>query len=141
MEATHVHQESTTALQTLYAEWLKWGFRLGFGTLVAAGVLYFFGLVPAKVPLDHLVTLWSLPADRFREVAHFPTGWSWLAEIRYPDILPFLGIAFLAGSPILCFARTAVAAWQSGERFFATISLLVAAVILASASGIIALRH
>lgn len=126
--------------QERYARWLGWGSRLGFGMLVASFAIYLLGLLPAQVPIDELPRMWTLPADEFLARAGIPSGWGWLGLAGRGDVLNLAGIAILAGCSVPCLAAVIPAFRARRERAFAWICVAEIAVLLAAASGLIAIH-
>lgn len=127
--------------QLLYAQLLGWGVRLGLTVMVVSGVLYFLELIPALIPLARVTELWGLSAGALIEQTHGPQGWRWVSFLPAPDILPFLGIAILAGGPIWSSLLTALIAWRRNDRLFALFALVAAAVVLLAATGAVSPHH
>jgi len=119
--------------QETYARWLERGTRLAFVFALVALVLYFSGLLPARVPLEELPALWRLPAAELLREAKVPSGWAWLAHLGYGDYLNLLAIAVFALLSLVCVARTVPAFLRAGERAAAVLALLQALVLLAAA--------
>lgn len=128
-------------LQNAYANWLEAGARLGLALLVITFVAYVFDVWEPHVPIEHLPSLWSLPAHEFRAATGGPTGWGWLLLLGHGDYLTYLGIAVLSMATIACYLRIAPALAMRGERLYAAIALAQIVVLALAASGILAGGH
>ncbi len=122
------------ALIERYATVVQWGVRVAMTVLVVAYVLYLSGLLPACVPHHQLVQLWSQPHRRLQEATGL-SGWSWLGELGHGDMLSLLGIAMLAGLPILALGSILPAVWRGRDRLFAVTVALLMGVLLYAAVG------
>jgi hypothetical protein len=122
--------------QEVYARWLAWGVRLGFGALVATFFLYVTGLVPPGIAPERLPQLWGLPVDQYIAATGAPTGWSWVARLREGDLLNLVGVAILASASIACHLRVLPLFVASRERVFAAICVAQVVVLVAAAAGV-----
>src|SRR5690349_1298559 len=122
--------------QEVYARWLAWGVRLGFGALVATFLLYVTGLVPAGIAPERLPQLWGLPVDRYIAATGAPTGGGWIARRREGALLTLAGAATLASASIVCPLRVLPLSLASRERIFAAICVARVVVLAAAAAGI-----
>jgi hypothetical protein len=125
----------------LYARLLDASSRIGLGLMVLAFLAYFFGLIPAHVPLDELPQYWSLPAHEFAARTQTPIGWGWLSLVPKGDMLTLLGIAWLAGCSLVSLAVLLPIYLRRGDRIYAGLALAEIAVILMAASGVLAGGH
>jgi hypothetical protein len=123
------------AEQQLYARWLDWGARAGFGALLAGFLAYALGWIEPHVPLERLPQLWALPVDRYLAASGSPAGWGWLRLAARGDYLILLAVAWLALTTIACCLRIAPPRWRRGERLLALIALAQALVLIAAAAG------
>ena len=119
--------------QDHYARWLDVGTRIVFVFATVALVLYLTGVVPAFIPLEEVVRLWTLPADELRRAAHAPAGLEWLRFLHYGDYLNVLAIAGFSLLSLVCTARVVPAFLRSGERLHALLAALQVLVLLGAA--------
>lgn len=94
-----------SAAELRYASWLDWGARLGFVALLAAFIVYVFGLVPTTVPIAELPRLWGLSASDYARATGMPMGWGWLHQWAQGESLALAAMAVLAAITMLCFVR------------------------------------
>ena len=127
----------TRDAQEHYARWLEVGTRVVFVFATVALALYFTGLVPAFIPLEEVVRLWTLPADELRRAAHAPGGSEWLAYVYYGDYLNLLAIAAFSLLSLVCTARVVPAFLRSGERLHALLAALQVLVLLGAALNLV----
>lgn len=120
----------------IFARWLGVGMAVGFATLVVSFALYVTGLLPASIPPAELARYWSLPVADYLAATHAPTGWSWIRRLGQSDVLNFLGLAILAGTPIAAYVRLAVHFAGTRERLLLAICLIEIAVLGAAAAGV-----
>lgn len=123
--------------QPLYAKWLAVGSQLGLGLLVVTFAAYVFDVWEPHVPIEHLPRLWSLPAHEFRSSTDGPHGWEWIALVGRGDFLTYTGVAALALTTIVCYARIVPALWTRGERLYAAIGAAQIVVLLLAATGLV----
>jgi hypothetical protein len=129
------------AEQLLYARWLDWGARAGLALLVASFGAYVLGLAAPHVPFEQLARAWSLPVDQYRAAVGAPAGWGWLALAARGDYMNYLGIALLAFSSLACMLRVLPSFLARGERAYALMAGLQAAVLAAAAAGLFGAGH
>jgi len=127
--------------QLLYALLLDWGARLGFAVLVLGFALYVFGVLSPHVPLDQLPGLWGQPAARYLHATGTPTGWGWLALVHKADLLNLVGIVLLAGCSLPPLLGVAWLYLKQRDTVLALICVLVVAVIVLAASGVLTAGH
>jgi hypothetical protein len=136
---TNAQQQQAEA--TRYAWVLDWGTRLGVAALFLSFVAYLTGLLPPHVPLKDLPGLWNLPVDAFLQRTDTPTGWGWLALAHKGDMANLIGIALLAGCSLAPLLGLIPLYLKRRDHAYAAICLLVAAVILLAASGVLTGGH
>ena len=121
-----------------YARVLEAGMRTGLATLAAGFVAYLIGWLPARVALDELPLLWTLPASEFLRATGTAGGWGWIASLSQGEALPLLGIAVLAAVPLGCFL--ALIPYYAARRdwvYFSIVALQIGILVFA-ASGVLA---
>jgi hypothetical protein len=127
--------------QRLYAGLLDWGARLGLLMLVLGFALYMLGVFAPLVPLEQLPALWNQPAARYLQQTGTPTGWGWLALVQKGDLLNLVGIALLAGCSLPPLLGAGGLYLKQRDWPMAAICLLVVAVIVLAASGVLTAGH
>ncbi|MFO7654792.1 MAG: DUF1634 domain-containing protein [Candidatus Krumholzibacteriia bacterium] len=121
--------------QRSYAAILEKGMLLGLLLLLLTYLVYVTGLLKPYVPLSMLPEYWGHEVGHYLHEAQVPIGWSWVTLLRYGDFLNFLGIATLAGTSIICYARILPRLWRGGDRVYALLAVLQILVLCLAASG------
>ena len=129
-------EDSASLEQRAYADVLDAGSKLSLAALAVSFALYWFAIVPPRVPFADLSHDWSLPVDRYLAAARVPTGWAWLELIGRGDYLSLVPIAFLSALTLLCYGRAMTMFWGKGERTFTVIAGLQIVVLAVAASGL-----
>jgi hypothetical protein len=127
--------------QIRYAEWLRWSGWLGLAVLAAAFFVYVTGLVPPAIPLGELPQLWRLPSHELMAQQPVKGGWSWVLALNRSDMLSLLGIAILSGCSVLPLLAATGVYLRRGDRLFAALCVLQAAVLVLAASGLLTAGH
>jgi hypothetical protein len=138
-QPTNAQQQQAEASR--YALLLDWGTRAGVAALFLSFAAYLTGLLQPHVPLEDLPGLWNLPVDTFLQRTHTPTGWGWLTLAHKGDMSNLIGIALLAGCSLAPLLGLIPLYLKRRDHAYATICLLVAAVILLAASGLLTGGH
>ncbi|MBI5430692.1 MAG: hypothetical protein HY938_09595 [Nitrosomonadales bacterium] len=133
---THISVE-----QQRYATWLSWGSRSGLAILVATFLAYVFGWLPARIPLDQMPNVWSLPTSEYLHQTGAPTGWHWLTLIGQGDFAGLLGIAWLSGCSLLCLVVVMPIYARRRDWIFLAICIIALLVQLLAASGMLTVGH
>jgi hypothetical protein len=136
-EITEVNKYASPE-QLRYARVLSAGVQLGFVMLVVSFVIYMTGVLPPLVPLEELPRYWGLPVGEFVKATHTPTGWGWLAQLGRGDMLNILGIAVLAAISAVSTLAVLPFFARRGELAHLVISILLIAVLVLSASNVLA---
>lgn len=135
--------------QFLYAKILAFGMYIGLGLLLATFFLYASGIMSPAVPLEALDNYWNLDSHHYMEaiekdhlqMGRLCNGWSWCRLLGKGDYVNFIGIAILASVTIFCFLAIVPALLRKGDKVYAVIALLEAAILSLAASGILAVGH
>lgn len=138
MDEPHAH---VLEEQGLYARWLAFGVRVGFGALVASFVIYMSGLMPARIPPSQLPRYWNLPVHEYLEATGAPTGWSWIFRLHEGDLLNFVGVAILGSTTLLCYLHVLPLFLRRRERALVAICILEVIVLAGAASGFMFTHH
>ena len=127
--------------QRRYADVLRWGTRAGLVVTCVAFAAYLLGLAPAQVPAADVAQIWSLSAQAAgtaladAPAAGITPAEGGLSPFVRADRLALLGIALLATCSVAALLAVVPSSLRRGERLFAALCLLEAAVILLAASG------
>lgn len=127
--------------QARYARWLQWGTRVGLALLLLSFAVYLTGLVPSHVPRRHLPELWSLPVGEYLRRTGTSAGWGWLALIGHGDVANLIGIAVLASCSLPALFSLVPLYAARGDRVYAGLCIVEAAVLAFAASGIVGAGH
>jgi hypothetical protein len=123
--------------QLRYADVLEKGMLLGLLALLLTYFLYVTGIVAPYVPLDKLAHYWRGEVGHYLHDAGIATGWNWVKMIGYGDFLNFVGIAFLAGVTIACYASIVPLLIRRRDRTYAVLAIVQIVVLSIAASGIL----
>lgn len=124
--------------QLRYALLLQWGMRIGLAVLVLSFAGYATGWLPAHLPPERLVQLWSQPVQAYLAASGSPTGWAWIRLAHHGDMMGLAGIAILAGCSVLSLLALVPLYAAARDRAFVALCLLQALVVLTAASGVFA---
>lgn len=127
--------------QLLYANILNKGMLAGMVILVVTFVLYLSGAMEPYVAVDQLPNYWHMNVTDYLQAINMPTGWGWLNMLGFGDVVNFIGIAFLAGVTIVCYAAIVPTLLRNKDFVYATIAILEVLVLLAAATGIVGGGH
>jgi hypothetical protein len=114
---------------------------VGLGVLAASFVAYALGWIPPLVPFSELPRLWEQPVVRFVAQTGAPTGWGWVAKLGTGDYLNLLGVALLSSVTAVAYARVLFVYLRRGDRWHAVLAAAQIVVLLAAASGFLAVGH
>jgi hypothetical protein len=127
--------------QLRYARVLEWGARIGLAAAVLAFALYLAGILPGRVPLQDLPTLWSLPLADYLQRSATPVGWEWIRLAMYGDFASIVGIAVLSSVSVACLAAVLPIYTRRSDRVYAILCVLAIGVLVLAASGVLVVRH
>lgn len=127
-----------TREQLVYAAALDVGIKIGFVVLAVTLAISMSGLFEARIPVEALPRYWDLAAGEYLRAADVPTGWGWVGLAHRSDYLNFVGVAFLSGITIVCYARILPYPFKSRDYLFVGMAVAQIVVLLFSASGILA---
>jgi hypothetical protein len=82
-----------------------------------------------------------LNSHDFLEHFNIQDGWGWVAMLGYGDFLNFIGIAFLSGVTIICYAAIIPTLLKNKDMIYAVIAILEVVVLATAASGFISAGH
>ena len=124
--------------QERYANWLEAGARIGLAVMVLGFALYMGGVLEPHVPLERLPSLWTVSAHDYVTATSVPLGWSWLAHLHRADMLAVVGVALLALCSVPCVLSLVPLYRSGGDRIYVFLCVAQVAVLLLSASGVVA---
>lgn len=127
--------------QLAYAHVLDRGVKIGFLLLLATFAPYALGLLTPQVPVEDLPRYWSLSVHDYLAATGMQAGWGWLRMLEKGDVLNFLGIAFLSGVSIVCYAVVAPRFFRKRDRIFGWLAVAEVLVLVLAASGVLKAGH
>ena len=123
--------------QLLYAKILNAGMLIGLGSLVIAFILYCISFTEPLIPLEKVQTYWVMSVHDYLKQSGIQTGWAWLGNLKYGDMLTFLPIAFLSLLTIVCYIAILPQLIRKKDTAYVVIAILEVAVLVLAASGIL----
>lgn len=130
--ASHAKEE-----QLLYAKVLNAGMAFGLLSTIGAFLVYISGLMPPKISFDDLQRYWKMPVNKYLKESGMHTGWSWLHDIGFGDMLNLLPIAFLSGLTIVCYLSILPSLRRQKDTAYVVIAVIEILVLVLAASGIL----
>jgi len=135
--------------QRIYANILNVGMYMGLALLLIGFALYVSGAVTPAVPVEEVANHWELSVGDYLDTVneqylhrdHHLTGWWWVTALEKGDYLNFLGIALLSGVTIVCFLGIIPTLFRKKDYVYAVIAIVEVAVLVAAASGVLAVGH
>ena len=127
--------------QLRYARVLEWGARIGLAIAVLAFALYVAGVLPGRVPLQDLPTLWSLPLADYLQRSATPVGWGWIKLAMHGDFASIVGIAILSSVSVACLAAVLPVYARRPDRVYVVLCVLAIGVLVLAASGVLVVKH
>jgi hypothetical protein len=141
MKGTSDASLKPTPEQVRYAEVLEKSMQMGLACLFITFALYVFGIMEPHIAPEELPNHWTKDVDTYLADANIEAGWSWVKMLGHGDFVNFVGIAFLAGITILCYMAIIPLLFKKKDFICAVLALLEVVVLVAAASGIIAVGH
>ncbi len=132
-----------TREQIAYAGLLDTSMKYGLILVIATFLVYLFSIVmpmsilSSHVAVNDLPKYWTMPVHEYLQHTNIKHGWAWLGMINETDILNFIGIAFLSGITLVCYARIIPITWRQRDYVFTAIAILEVLVLTLAASGIL----
>lgn len=130
-----------SAEQIRYAAVLEKGMYAGLLCLFVTFTLYVWGIMQPYVPREKLPEYWAKDVHSYLADAKIETGWSWVSMLRYGDFVNFIGIVVLAGVTVFCYLSILPMLLRKKDFIYAALALLEVLILLAAASGVIAVGH
>ena len=141
--------QDTQSEQLLYARVLEIGMYIGLVILFITFGVYVTGIMTPAIPLEQVPNYWHLGVHDYLEavnqnhlqLAHPPTGWTWLTMLGKGDFLNFIGIAILGGITIICYLAIVPTLLRKKDNAYVAMAVLEVVVLTLAASGILAVGH
>ncbi|MFP4483991.1 MAG: hypothetical protein ACLFO1_03980 [Spirochaetaceae bacterium] len=124
-------------IERRYAGILQWFVILAFTLLLASFVLLTTGVLPAVVPAERVVELWTLSAREYARETAFPTDWAWVRHLTNSDVLNLVSLALIGAATPICFIALAVMYLLRRDHAYAAMAFLVVIVLVIAASGLV----
>jgi hypothetical protein len=123
--------------QLAYAQLLDSAMKIGVLLLTATFLLYVSGVLPPHVPVRDLPLYWSMPVKQHLAATGLHAGWGWLRHVHKGDLLNLVGISFLAGITMFCYAALIPSFFRKRERIYGWLAVVEVVVLGLAASGLI----
>jgi uncharacterized membrane protein len=123
--------------QLLYSKILDKGMMLGLIGLVITFAAYAFGIFKPKIPVEQIQNYWVMPVSEYLEKSGIHTGWAWLGNLGYGDMLNFLPIAFLLLVTVICYLAIIPGLMRKKDTAYITLAVIEVIFMLVAASGIL----
>lgn len=136
MRKPHEHVPMTEQRRA-YADLLDVLVRVGLVLVVATFTPYAGGFLRPTVPLSELPELWGLPLQEYLTRSGAKPGLWWLTMLGRADYLPLAGVAFLAVTTMLCYARIIPIFVRNRNVPYVVIAILQLALLVLAASGLL----
>lgn len=134
---------SPTQEQMAYSKLLDTSMKYGLTLVIATFLVYMFSIVvPTRILSSHVAVndlskYWALPVHEYLRQANIKDGWAWLGMINQADFLNFVGIVFLSGITLICYARIIPIIWRQRDYVYTAIAVFEVLVLTLAASGIL----
>ena len=126
-----------TEEQLAYAKLLDAGMKLGLLILIVTFIVYLTGILAPHVPVNDLPKFWKMPVHKYLAATGIHPGWAWLGMLGKGDFLNFIGIAFLAGVTLICYARIIPILLKKKDTIYALLAAVEVLVLALAASGVL----
>ncbi|MDH4029186.1 MAG: hypothetical protein OEU95_10185 [Nitrospirota bacterium] len=126
-----------TEEQLLYADILNKGMLVGLVGLIVTFIIYGAGILKPLIPLDQIQNYWVLPVKDYLALSGIHTGWAWLGNVGYGDMLTFLPIAFLSLLTIICYLAIIPGLIRKKDTAYVVLAVLEVLVLVLAASGVL----
>ena len=123
--------------QLAYAKLLDAGMKLGLLILIITFIVYITGILTPHVPVNDLPKFWKMPVHKYLAATGIHPGWAWLGMLGKGDFLNFIGIAFLAGVTLICYARIIPILLKKKDTIYAVLAAVEVLVLALAASGVL----
>ncbi len=129
--------QQATEEQLLYANILNKGMIVGLIGLVITFIIYGAGIFKPMIPIEQVQNYWVMPVADYLHQSGINTGWAWLGNLGYGDMLNFLPIAFLSLLTIICYAAILPGLIRKKDTPYIVLCIVEILVLLLAASGIL----
>jgi hypothetical protein len=136
-DAAENHAPRNGDIEKRYAAILHWFVILAFALLLASFVLFGGGVLPSAVPAERVPELWGLSAREYSRETAFPTNWAWVYHLRNSDVLNLASLVLIGAATPICFVPLAVMYLRRRDYAYAIMALLVVAVLVIAATGLV----
>jgi hypothetical protein len=126
-----------TEEQILYANILNKGMLIGLIGLIITFIIYITGILKPVIPLGKVQHYWVMSVGDYLHESGIHTGWSWLKNIGYGDMLNFIPIAILSGLTIICYLSIIPWLLRKKDMPYVVLALLEVIVLCVAASGLL----
>ncbi len=131
------NRPKATEEQLAYAKILDKGMKSGLLMIIITFTIYLTGILAPYVPVANLPQYWGMPVKQYLAVTGIHPGWSWLGLLGKGDFLNFIGVAFLAGVTILCYARIIPIFFNKKDKIYGIVAVVEVLVLVLAASGLL----
>lgn len=126
-----------TEEQIAYAKILDIGMKIGLLMLIVTFIIYLLGILSPYIPVRDLPKYWGMSVHKYLEHTGIHPGWAWLFMLGRGDFLNFIGITFLAGVTVICYAAILPIFIKKKDKVYAVLALIEVLVLVLAASGIL----
>lgn len=123
--------------QLAYASVLDAGMKIGLLLLLVSFTLYVTGVLEPHVPVTELPRYWAMPVKAYLEATGTHGGWSWITMLAKGDFANMVGIAFLAGVALICYAAIVPILLRKRDTIYLWLCVLEVGVLALAASGVL----
>ena len=124
--------------QILYANILNAGMLVGLASLILIFFLYVTGILESLIPLGKVQEYWVMSVHEYLKHSGIQTGWAWLGNLEFGDMLSLLPIAFLSLLTVICYLVMLPGLIRKKDIAYLVISILEIMILCLAASGILA---
>ena len=130
-----------SAEQLAYAGVLQVGMRVSLALMAAAFIVYMLGLLPLAVPASEMSHYWAMSAQSYLDARAIPHhGMPWLHQLMQGDLV-FGGIALMSVVTVCCYGFFLRFPLRARDRVMTAVVAAEIVVLLAAASGLLAVGH
>lgn len=126
-----------TEEQILYANILNKGMMIGLILLVITFMIYAFGILSPKIPLEQVQHYWVMPVKDYLQESGIHAGWAWLGNLGYGDMLNFVPIAFLSILTVICYLAILPGLMRKKDTPYTVLAIIEIIVLCVAASGVL----
>jgi hypothetical protein len=128
-------------VQLAYAAVLGKTSTIGIGIIVVGYALYVLQILPSMASPETVAAHWHLRASELHQAIQMPTGWSWISQLGYGDVLTFASLLYLASVTTICLIVLIPVLLKENDRIYAVITSLQVVILLFAAAGIVSGGH